>query len=364
MRIVVVSGSSGGHIFPALSFIESLKQKCYGTEVLLILPANAIKGVVAVSCPVKYLTILSFSLKLDSKNLKAMLDSITGSCQAFLLLLKFKPDAVVGFGSFSSLPVIFFAWLLRIKTLIHEQNVIPGRANKLLSKITDKVAVSFQESSAYFHVDRRKIILTGNPIRRELSFVGKPQALDYFGLAQDKFTILVAGGSQGSHSINMEFAGFLSRFRGKSNIQVIHLSGKKDYEFLNSVYKNSGVAVKLFAFLDPMQYAYSACDLIVSRAGAATITEVINFKIPAVLVPYPYAYQHQSANARVLQRKGCATVINDKDLNPLILEKVIEPLVDHPENLRKMRDSYSGGFLLDSPGLLADAVVSLVKDLS
>jgi UDP-N-acetylglucosamine--N-acetylmuramyl-(pentapeptide) pyrophosphoryl-undecaprenol N-acetylglucosamine transferase len=358
VKILIVSGSSGGHIFPALSFIEALKEKPHPPDMLLILPReNILKNTTVVPCPVEYLSIPVFKPGFTLSNLKGLLKLFNAGLETIYISLKFKPDIAVGFGSLICVPVVLSAWFFRVKTVIHEQNVIPGKANKFLAIVCDKVAVSFKETKDYFK-EKRKIVYTGNPLRKSIIKIDKKKALDFFGFEEDKFTILIVGGSQGSRRINQEFLKFAASQTVKGQLQVIHLSGEKDYSQLKQDYAGLGIKVKLFSFLDSMEYAYSASELVLSRAGAGTITEIIYFKIPAIIIPYPYAHKHQLANAEILEKYGCAIIIEDSKLNAGSLKQALVPLVDNRNKLESMRRGYDNLFKPHAAKNLADLVMA------
>jgi UDP-N-acetylglucosamine--N-acetylmuramyl-(pentapeptide) pyrophosphoryl-undecaprenol N-acetylglucosamine transferase len=351
MKILVTGGSSGGHIFPALSFLDTLKAKYPEIDTLLILPQKCIVNQAeSFSHKVKYVSLSSRQSVVSLKNFLFVFNLLKGSLQSLFVLLEFRPDIVVGFGSLASVPVVFLAWMFRIDTLIHEQNVMPGRANLFLAMFVDRIAVSFSQTRDYFKRHHRKIVFTGNPIRRQLTRIDKSRAFDYFGFAHDKFTILVMGGSQGSHRINLEFLKVISPEPG---FQIVHLAGSSDYDFLKQRYQDLNVKARLFKFLEDMQYAYSVCDLVISRAGATTISEIIFFNLPAVLIPYPYAYAHQLANAKILQDKGCAILIKDEELGAGLLKNSIGYLLGHPDKIKNMRLAYRDFITPDA----ADALV-------
>lgn len=362
LRILVITGASGGHIFPVLAFLDTLKEKQKNNiDILLVLPKrNITEQLGTFDYNINYLSISSIKLSLDFKNIVAIFRFFKGSLESIFIILRFKPTIVVGFGSLTCIPMVILARVFGIKTLIHEQNIIPGRANRLLTKFTDRIAISFSQTKGYFKDYQRKIVLTGNPIRRELKRCPKFEALDFFGFSDDKFTILVMGGSLGSHNINVGFLENISGLSDKRNLQIIHLAGLKDCDLLKQSYKDLDVCVRLFSFLKPMQYAYSACDLVISRAGATTIAEIIFFRLPAIIVPYPYAYQHQFNNAKILESKGCAIIIEDNQLQHTgILSEVIDELINDPAKLTMMRSHYNNFPDLNANVLLVDEVLSL-----
>lgn len=369
MRVIVSTGSSGGHIFPALAFLDSLKERSKGISTLLILPRSYIKENIILNfdndwsssgfCNIKYTSIAPMRLKLDLKNLISGFNFLRGSLESLFLLIEFKPDFVVGFGSIYSVPMVFWAWIFRIKTLIHEQNVIPGRANRLLTKFADRVAISFIETKQYLKINPEKIMLTGNPIQKKLKKIDRSEALNYLGFKEDKFTILVLGGSQGSQRVNTSFLEAISGLSDKAGFQVIHITGKQNYSLLHQRYKDLNVEARLFTFLENMQYAYSLCDLAVSRAGAVTIAELIYFRIPAIIIPYPFAYGHQSANARVMEKIGAAVIINDDELGKDKLRGTLNDLLSNAEKYKYLASCYENMQKVDSNKLLVDAMLSL-----
>lgn len=362
MKVIVVTGASGGHIFPALSFIDTLKSEHKDSDILLVLPKKSIKTkVVPDICALKFISVANIRFSFGLKNLSAIFNLIKGSLESFILLLEFKPDIVAGFGSLNSVPLLLLAWLLRIKTLIHEQNVIPGRANSFLSRFSDKVAISFAQTEDYLAVSRDRLVLTGNPIRKELKEINRQEALNFFGFEENLFTILVMGGSQGSQKINESFMNAISLLADKFKLQVIHLAGSKDIETLNKGYKALKINSRLLTFLDKMQYAYSITDLAITRAGATTIQELIAFRIPAIIIPYPFAYEHQRANAAVLEKEGCCIVIDDAKLGPGILKQEIEEFLKDPKKPDGMRLKYSKSSSSNASEALVNTAFSLVQ---
>ncbi|MFH1888599.1 MAG: UDP-N-acetylglucosamine--N-acetylmuramyl-(pentapeptide) pyrophosphoryl-undecaprenol N-acetylglucosamine transferase [Candidatus Omnitrophota bacterium] len=360
MRILVITGSSGGHIFPAIAFLDALSNKLKDADVLLVLPReNAGNRIKNFKRKVNYISISSVKSGINFSSLVSLLKFFKGAAESVLILLRFKPAVVVGFGSIVCVPMVLFSRILGIKTLIHEQNVIPGRANRFMAVFADKIAISFPESPDYLKAYKRKIILTGNPMRKELRRIDKKNALDFFGLDSGKLTVLVMGGSQGSQSINSAFLKALCAIQDRSRLQVIHIAGPHGLGLIEDSYKDLKIGFCLFSFLETMEYAYSACDFVVSRSGATAVTEIIFFGLAAILIPYPYAYRHQAANAEVLRKIGSGIVIPDNASSADMLGKNMDELVNNPAIIMEMASHYERVPRLGADDLLADAVLSL-----
>lgn len=334
MRILVVCGASGGHIFPALSFLEALKDRDKNIETLLVLPKRSLTSVILpASVKVKYISILPLACRPNLRNLKAAFLFFGGSLESLFIFIGFKPDIAVGFGGIETIPLMFFAWLARINTLVHEQNVVPGLANRLLAKFADKVAVSFASTRRFFNQTSDKVVFTGNPLRKELKRIEKRKALSFFGFDEGKFSLLVMGGSQASRRINSVFLQALAMMPGNSGIQVIHLCGAEDFDTVNNSYAALPVKYKVFVFLKEMKYAYSACDLAVCRAGATTIAELLYFNIPAIIIPYPFARHHQLENALLLEEAGLGIIIKEDALDAQILKRSLQDFMNNPARM-------------------------------
>lgn len=342
MRVLVVTGASGGHICPAVAFLEKLQESMAFAEGLLALPARS-TGVDlgSIKYGVVYLSSPRLSLSLSYKNIKGSILFLKGAWQGLLILLRFKPDLVVGFGSLDSVPLVMMAWFLRIKTLIHEQNVLPGRANRFLAKFSDRVAVSFSDSKRYFDLREDKVFFTGNPIRGSLKRRDKKESLRILGLDEGKLTILVMGGSQGSARINEAFLKAAELIYDKNKFQVLHIMGRGGLlKPAQDRYQNAGIKAKVFLFCQDMGLVYNCADLAVTRAGATSISELIYFRIPAVLLPYPFAYRHQFYNAQAIENIAAGVIIKDEEVNPGLIQGTIQRFISSPGLLAGMRDNY------------------------
>ena len=359
MKILIVTGSSGGHVFPALGLFDSLREKDNKIRVLLAMPARATKtGITLDGYDVIFLPLPRLKLNFNFNSFIAIIQFAKGSLQGLKLLIDFKPDIVVGFGSIDSLPILFFAWLLRIKTIIHEQNVSPGKANRLLAKFVDSVAISFSETKNYFPVSKDKIIVTGSPLRKELKLQDKQRSLKFFGFSEGKFTILVMGGSQGSSSINSAFLEAISLIPDKSKLQIIHITGVQEFLTADNCYRGLNLNIRLFGFFKHMQNAYSASDIAVCRAGATTIQELMFFGLPAILLPYPFAYKHQLKNAQALNDVSAAIIVNDDKTSGVNLKNALEDVINHPDKIKSMRQRLQEIAKPNAGDLLREAVLA------
>jgi UDP-N-acetylglucosamine--N-acetylmuramyl-(pentapeptide) pyrophosphoryl-undecaprenol N-acetylglucosamine transferase len=357
MKILAVAGSSGGHIYPAMSLLSAVRNRIESAQTLLVVPRRSIsRTIIPDTAMVEYICTTQLSLKPSFRNLIAGFVYLKGVAQSLELILRFRPDVVIGFGSIDSIPLVMFAWLFRIHTVIHEQNVVPGRANSFLARFADRIAVSFSRTETLFDVNPAKIIFTGNPVRPDLVKLDKKKALEFFGLSDNRLTILAMGGSQGSSRINKYFS---EAVRNIKDVQVIHISGANDCYRLEEYYKKAQIEARVIPFCRDMHYAYSASDMAVCRAGATTIAELSYFALPAVIIPYPFAYDHQIENARLLEGAGAAEVIRDCDLESGVLEEEVRKCSQR-KFLDHMRVNYGGYDRPAAAELLAD-LVSNVK---
>ena len=324
MKFVIATGGTGGHLFPALRVAEELKRQ--GHDILFLGSFRREQkqmhnsGFAFEDLGSKGFTTASFKEVFDS--VAAMIIAIG---KAIRSLGRSRPAAVIGFGGYGAFPTVLSAVFLGYPALIHEQNVVPGRANALLAKFVHKVAISFQKSSTYFNP--KKIVLTGCPCHFPQKHLDRVALLEKFQLEEGKTTILVFGGSQGSQRINEAFMESSKALKERIDFQVIHISGAQGYRKLQDRYNQLGIPFALFEFLDKMEEAYYIADLVISRAGAATVSEIAHFRLPAILIPYPYAQGHQKENATLLCEIGAAELIEEKDVStPKLIEATLKML--------------------------------------
>jgi UDP-N-acetylglucosamine--N-acetylmuramyl-(pentapeptide) pyrophosphoryl-undecaprenol N-acetylglucosamine transferase len=277
------------------------------------------------------------------------------------ILKEITPDIVIGLGGYSSGPLVAIASLKGIPTLILEQNAIPGLTNRILSRVVDAIAINFKSSEGFF--SDLKIHLTGNPVREEITSGKKEEGLKKFGLDEGLFTVLIFGGSAGAHRINKAMVEAISYLNAlKNRIQIIHQTGDKDYAEMSEFYRSRGFKIAVLPFIDSMADAYAASDLVVSRAGAGTLSEITACGKPSILIPYPYAAKnHQEINARILLDEGAAMLILDKELDGKRLVSEIRFLMEDPERLWQMEKASKRLGISDAARKIVDLAMGLVR---
>lgn len=345
MKILFVSSASGGHLFPAISLARQVRAESRKADIVFLTEKNRISRQILKENEFRVLFLSSkpcfpASLSIVSSIIKLL----RGSLKTFNFLRELRPDIVVGFGGYVSILPILLAKLFRIKTLIHEQNVTFGRANRLLAIIAETIAVSFDVSRRAFKNPQilSKIIYTGLPLRKDLHRVDRTEAARFFKLDARALTILVMGGSLGSQSINRGFINCLENFH-REGYQIIHICGFKDEAEIRAFYdQHPQIAARVFPFLEKMSLAFSIADLCICRSGASVIYELSLFKIPAILIPYRGACGHQLANARILKTSGAAIILDEKSL-PLVLEEKLCYVLSKPAVLAAMKERFPSG---------------------
>lgn len=366
MRILIAAGGSGGHIFPAVALARTLKEKDGSLNIKFVGSNKALDRRIFEKEGFGYSLLSANKLpyKLTPQVILFFVRSAFDLVRSFFIIVSYRPDVVIGFGGYVSCHIIFFAYLFRIPKIVHEQNAVPGRANKILFRLADSIAISFEETRRYIGgPDRKKIIFTGNPIRPEMFGADRAHAIKSFGLEEGKFTILVIGGSQGAHFLNETFINTLSTFdeRIRSSLQVIHLTGLKDYEWALGAYGGLGLVNRVYSFIDRIEEAYSASDLVITRSGASAIFEIASFGKPMILVPYPFAMSHQSENARVFSEKGAAIEIEERVLTARTFKDNILGLLNDRSRLNKLAESAKGLSVPEASGRLAGQVLRMDK---
>lgn len=362
IRVIISGGGTGGHIFPAVSIANALKELYPGTEILFVGAEGRMEmqRVPAAGYKIIGLPVAGFDRKHLLKNISVIIKLIRSQWKAKKIIRDFKPDVAVGVGGYASGPTLKMAGLMGIPTLIQEQNSYAGVTNKLLAKKACKICVAYEGMERFF--EKEKIILTGNPVRQGLleSKITREEAIQKFGLSPEKKTVLIIGGSLGARTINQSVLQNLEKI-SQSGIQFIWQTGKYYFEDIKATMKASGEYPMLHVtdFISDMSAAYKAADLVISRAGAGSISEFCLLQKPVILVPSPnVAEDHQTKNALALVKKDAAIYVKDNEAVASLIDKAIDT-VQKPEELKKLSMNIACLALKDSANVIAKEVYKL-----
>ena len=350
MRILISAGGTGGHIYPALAYDKDLEVLYIGTKNRMekdIVPKNGI--------PYYGIEIYGLSKNIF-KDIKDVFLIFKAKKEIKKKMLEFKPDVVLGIGGYVTYPVLSVAKSLHIKTFIHEQNAIPGKTNKMISKYADIIGISFKESAKYF--PNRNVLYTGNPTG--IRALNTPRITkSSLGLNDDKPLVVVVCGSLGSETVNNAMKGYLKTLENK-DYQVVYITGKNLYEeFIKIKYPKN---VKVLPYLDNLTGLLKETDVLVARAGASTIAEVLSLKVPTIFIPSPYvANNHQYYNAVSLKNDNLALMLEEKDLSIPNITKNIEDLLYNKDKQIKIKNNLNKVSTLDSTKIIYDAIKELIK---
>jgi UDP-N-acetylglucosamine--N-acetylmuramyl-(pentapeptide) pyrophosphoryl-undecaprenol N-acetylglucosamine transferase len=339
-KVVIAGGGTGGHLYPGIALAKALKRNDMDIEITFVGTRQGIESKILPREGFNLKTILSSGL-LGKKGLRkwtSLCKLPIGTAQSMCFLIRNRPNLAVGVGGYASAPLVFSAWLLRIPILIHEQNAFPGMANKWLGKIADKVAISFEESKRFF--PNNKVEVTGNMISEELC---RPRE-EFPPSSKDPFSILILGGSQGAHSINMAMIETLDLLADrKGDIHITHQTGEADYESIKNMYKAKGFTADVQAFITNMPVRYRLASLVICRSGATTLAEITAAGRVSVLIPFPYAtHNHQEHNARVVEAANAGELILDSEVSGERLAQSIKRAMDEPDQIQEMEDNSYG----------------------
>jgi UDP-N-acetylglucosamine--N-acetylmuramyl-(pentapeptide) pyrophosphoryl-undecaprenol N-acetylglucosamine transferase len=361
-RIIISGGGTGGHIFPAIAIANALKKLDPATEILFV-GANGrmeMEKVPAAGYNIIGLDIQGIQRGSVWKNVMFPFKLLKSVNKALKIIKDFKPDAAVGVGGYASGPLLYAASLKEVPYLIQEQNSFAGITNKWLGKKAKKICVAFDGMDQFFPFNR--IIKTGNPVRKESVNIGGKhmQALELYKLSAFKKTILVIGGSLGARTLNNSIMAGLDKIIA-ADVQIIWQTGKFYYKgIIEKLGENYHPDVKIVEFLNRMDLAYAAADIIISRAGAGTIAELCVIKKPVVLVPSPnVAEDHQTKNALALVQENAAVFVADRDAEAKLVDKALE-LLNDKETQKKLSDNIGKMAMPDADDVIAEEVMKMV----
>jgi UDP-N-acetylglucosamine--N-acetylmuramyl-(pentapeptide) pyrophosphoryl-undecaprenol N-acetylglucosamine transferase len=361
LRFIVAGGGTGGHIFPAIAIANAIKQTRPDSQFLFVGAKGKMEmeKVPQAGYNIKGLDIAGFNRSSLFKNISLPYKLIKSFMQVSSIFKRFKPDAVIGVGGYSSFPVLRYAQRKGIPTFIHESNSFAGKSNLFLGKNATKIFVAGEGMEKFFPAD--KIVITGNPVRKSImdSTVTKAKALQYFGLETDKKTILAVGGSLGARSINEVLAEHVSEL-GSLNLQLIWQTGKTTAQ--QYIQRGKG---KLFVwvndFIQEMDKAYAAADVVISRSGAMAVAELCIAKKAVIFVPFPFASEdHQTANANHLVDRNAALLVKDEDAQAKLFPTVTN-LIFNDDKIRTLEHNIAALAVTDAADMIA---VKILNSLS
>ena len=339
LRVVIAGGGTGGHLFPGIAIAQEFLAKNAESNVLFVGTGKPFETSILSETGFthKRITAEGFKGRGVWHQLVSILKVPKGIIESISILKDFKPHIVIGVGGYSAGPLVMGARLLGIKIVLHEQNILPGITNRILSRFADRIYVSFAET--IMGVTPKKIRFTGNPVRKEI--VRCAETLRHADIQaskkEKKFMILILGGSQGAHSINMALLEALEYLENRENIFLVHQTGAQDETQVKQRYDKYGIENDTRTFFKDMARQYQNADLIICRAGATTVAEIIAMGKGVIFIPFPFAADnHQVLNARSIEKAGGAEMILEKDLSGKVLAERIDYYIQRPEELQQM----------------------------
>ncbi|MFZ0451025.1 MAG: undecaprenyldiphospho-muramoylpentapeptide beta-N-acetylglucosaminyltransferase [Desulfatiglandaceae bacterium] len=357
-RAIIAGGGTGGHLFPGIAVARELESRFEKPRIVFItghrrMETDILNRYGYESRAVDVEGLKGRGLK---KGAGVLVRLPKGLFQSFSIIREVSPSVTLGVGGYAAGPVCLASRLLGIPTAIHEQNSYPGLTNRVLARVVHRVLISYEESRGRFR--SAMTVLTGNPVRKELFPEQKTGRK-----TSEAFTVLVLGGSQGAQAVNRAFVEALIQLREWDlRPSVIHQTGNADYENVQEQYRKNGLEGELFPFIQDMAEVYARAQLVVSRAGATTLSELAALGKASILIPYPYAAnQHQDTNARVLERAGGAIVRLQEGLTGEELAGDLARLMKHPENLSSMRRAAKSMGRPDAASRIADQLLEMTR---
>ncbi|OYX80894.1 MAG: undecaprenyldiphospho-muramoylpentapeptide beta-N-acetylglucosaminyltransferase [Flavobacteriales bacterium 32-34-25] len=359
-KFILSGGGTGGHIYPAIAIANELKSRFPDAAFLFVGAEDKMEmqKVPQAGYAIKGLWIAGLQRKLTLQNAMFPLKLMSSLWKSRKIIKEFKPDAVIGTGGFASGPLLQMANMLGIPTLIQEQNSFPGITNKLLSKKANAICVAYENLERFF--PKEKMILTGNPVRQDLIAIDdkRAEAISYFNLDANKKTLLVLGGSLGARRVNQLIEKELKNIQNQ-NVQIIWQCGKlyfEDYKKYNSA------NVQVVAFIEKMDFVYAAADVIISRAGASSVSELCIVGKPVIFIPSPnVAEDHQTKNAKAIVDKKGALLIKESELESEF-SLVFEALLKDPEKQKQLSENIKELALPEATKQIVDEIVKLIRN--
>lgn len=367
LTVVLTGGGTGGHIYPAVAIGRKLKELYPQVDIHYLGTPQGLEAelIPEEGWPFYRVSAAGLARKISFKAAKALVKTGKGYWQARGHLKRINPELVLGTGGYVCGPVVLAASRLGIPTLLHEQNAFPGLTNRLLARVANRVCVTFPQSASLFPAGT-DIITTGLPIRSQIMNTTRQEGLAGLGL-QEGFRILIVGGSQGARSINQAMLEVYTELKDNKQINWLHITGPKAYEGYVRELEQQGIDlaqhgnIRIMPYVYRMEEALSVSDLVIGRAGASFLAEIMAKGLPSILIPYPFASEnHQEYNARALADGGAAIVIKEQELSGPVLAHQVKELVARPERLEAMAQAAGGLGKPNAVDLIIEQMLSLI----
>jgi len=363
MKLIIVGGGTGGHIFPGLAIREEFLARSDDNKVLFVGSRGGMEEELLLEEKIdaRFIRSGKFAGMSLSEKIKGLTSAFFGVFQAISVLREFQADFVLGVGGYTTVPVVTASWMLRVPRAIQEQNSFPGLANRALARISSKVFLSFPSAEKYFqNLSKDKFVVAGNPLRKKVMETLAMPAAPENGKPR-RFRIFVVGGSQGARKLNklmMEAADLLKAVNDR--IKIVHMSGSIDQYDLIIAYGKAGIKAKVTRFVDDMGKELREADLVISRAGAGAIFELAASGKPGILIPFPFAADdHQKVNAEYLSEKGAALVFNENAVDAKQMAEAILGLFNNPERLREIGARAKSLARPDAAKVIVDEIIKI-----
>lgn len=370
LRIIIAGGGTGGHLFPGIAIAQEVMTKHSGNRVLFVSTGKPFekKALSEAGFPMRRITSQSIKGQGVWNQLVAVWKIPWGVFESIWILKRFRPHLVMGVGGYTSAPLVIGAWILGIQIVLHEQNVLPGITNRILAPFAKRIYVSFENTQ--FKLIRRtsgnvmkKVRVTGNPVRKEIIRCAMKHSGNITTASNQKetFTVLIIGGSQGAHAVNLAVMEALSYLKEKKKFFFIHQTGSQDDVTVRNAYVRQGIPCEVKPFFNDMAGRYDKADLVVCRSGASTVAEVTALGKGVIFIPYPYASDdHQLLNAQGLTLAGAAEMIRETDLNGRLLAERVEYYASDRTKLQAMASKAKALGSLDAATVIVNDFYTLL----
>ena len=344
MRVIMTGGGTGGHIYPAIAIADKIMERTNDSEILFVGTERGMESrlVPENGYEIRYITVSGLNRKNPVKNIKVLRDYRKGKAQARAIIEEFKPDVVIGTGGYVSGPVVRTAAAMGVRCFLQEQNAVAGVANRMLERYVEKIFLGFEEGGKSFK-RKDKLVVSGNPVRSDFFAADPAAAREKLGIDPDNFVVLCFGGSLGAGRINKAMMEVIREYNGKEGIEVFFATGKSYYTPVMTELQDMGEDLQdnihVLEYINNMQDVLAACDLVISRSGALTVSEIALCGKPSILIPSPNVTgDHQTFNARAISDKGGAILLEEKKLEEGVLLEEIEQLRSNPAFMEGMAE--------------------------